>query len=317
MAAQSNATLKPAYWAAIFFIVAQALTFLTVAREATFLEANHISLPPQPPPESVTLWPAPTTPSTPGAPQQPAAWSALGPVLIYFIAAVVVLGVTLFLVPVSALRSILRVLFALLFSWGLFIILVVWLPATAAGVVALGIGAAWFIIPRVWLHDFVMMSAMASVGAVFGRFLSPWTAMVLLLVLSVYDFVAVRFGYMMWMVRKLSNTSTLPVFAIPRFTSDWNKNLRPADLAQLEQEKPAERQYSILGGGDIGFPMLLVSSVYFAYGFMSALVISGFCLAGLISAYGIQSTLLNGKPIPALPPIAVMSVIGLLIVNRL
>jgi len=314
---KSKETFRPAYWAIILFVVAQALTFMTVVRESTFLKVNNISLPPQPPPQSITLWPPPTAPPTPGAPQQPAPWTALGPILIYFIAAVAILGVALFLVPLSALRSILRILFALLFSWGAFIILVVWLPAIAAGVVAISIGAAWFVIPRLWLHDLVMVVAMASVGAVFGRFLSPWTAMVLLLALSVYDFLAVRFGYMMWMVTKLSNVSTLPAFVIPRFVSDWNAGLRQTNLAALAKEKPAERDYSILGGGDIGFPMLLVSSVYFAYGFVGALVMAGFCLVGLISAYSIQFALLKGRPVPALPPIALLSVIGLLIVGRL
>ena len=312
-----RATFSPPYWAVIFFLLTLALTLLTAVRENTFLEANNITLPPQPPPETVTLWP-PTPPptTTPGTPPQPAPWSALGPVLIYFIAAVVVLGVTLFIVPVSALKAILRALFALLFAWGVFIVLVVWLPAIASGVVAVAIGAVWFLLPLLWVHDTVMLLAMASVGAVFGRFLSPWTAMVVLLALSVYDFLAVRFGYMMWMVKKMSNTTALPAFVIPRYASEWSANLRKADLATLAQDKPSEREFSILGGGDIGFPMLLISSAYFAYGFAGSLVTAAFCLAGLLSAYALQRFVLKGRPVPALPPISVLAVIGLLIVGR-
>jgi presenilin-like A22 family membrane protease len=316
MRTKSRQTFRPAYWAIMFFILAQALTFLTAFREGAFVKANNITLPPQPPPESVTLWPTPP-PVTPGAPEQPAPWSALGPVLIYIAAAVVVLGLTLFLLPLSALKSVLRGLFALLFAWGMFILLVVWLPAVVAGLVAVGIGAAWFLSPRLWLHDAVMIIAMASVGAVFGRFLSPWTAMALLLILSVYDLLAVRFGYMMWMVRKMSFATALPAFVIPRFASDWNATLTRADLAALMSEKPAEREYSILGGGDVGFPLLLASSVYFGYGLAGGLLVAGFCLAGLVSVYWIQSAFLKGRPVPALPPIAVMALIGLFIVGRL
>jgi presenilin-like A22 family membrane protease len=75
-----------------------------------------------------------------------------------------------------------------------------------------------------------------------------------------------------------------------------------------------DRKYSILGGGDIGFPLLLSSSVYFAYGFNNALLVAMFSLLGLVGAYMIQATFLKGKPMPALPPIAVLSLVGLLIV---
>jgi hypothetical protein len=75
-----------------------------------------------------------------------------------------------------------------------------------------------------------------------------------------------------------------------------------------------DRKYSILGGGDIGFPLLLSSSVYFTYGLNNALLVAMFSLFGLVSAYWIQTTFIKGKPMPALPPIAVLSLVGLLIV---
>ena len=68
------------------------------------------------------------------------------------------------------------------------------------------------------------------------------------------------------------------------------------------------------GGGDIAFPLLLTASVYFARGLGSSLIIAAFGFAGLVMAYLIQSFILKGKPIPALPPIALLSLIGLLIV---
>jgi hypothetical protein len=44
------------------------------------------------------------------------------------------------------------------------------------------------------------------------------------------------------------------------------------------------------------------------------MIIAGFSLVGLIGAFVIQSLFLKGKPMPALPPIAISSLIGLLIV---
>jgi presenilin-like A22 family membrane protease len=145
--------------------------------------------------------------------------------------------------------------------------------------------------------------------------LSPWTAMILLLVIAVYDFIAVRFGYMLWLATKLSESSTLPAFFIPRFISEWKGSLQEKSIAGLAEKKPAERDFSILGGGDIGFPILLVSSVYFAYGFPDAILVGVFSLAGIIGAYWFQAVILKGKPMPALPQIAALSLVGLLIIR--
>jgi hypothetical protein len=56
-------------------------------------------------------------------------------------------------------------------------------------------------------------------------------------------------------------------------------------------------------------------SVHTNYGFGSAVIVAAFSLAGLISAFVIQGLFLKGKPMPALPPISIASLIGLLIVR--
>jgi len=159
-----------------------------------------------------------------------------------------------------------------------------------------------------------MIFTLASVGAVFGFLLSPWTAISFMLVISVYDVLAVRFGYMVWMVKKLSESGTLPAFVIPRRISAWNLNLKEEGFKKLFEDGSGEREFSILGGGDIGFPLLFLVSVFFVYGFASCVIVAAFSLLGLISAYLIQLFFLKGKPMPALPPITFTSLIGFLIV---
>ena len=305
--------LNPVYWSILIFIVAQVLTFCVIARENSFLEANQIYVPSQPS-EAVSIWPQPTTDAS-GTVTETPVYSSLGPILIYFFSVVVILGIVLFLIPISALKIVLRILFAFLFCWAVFIILVLWLPFVASILIAAAVGLSWIFFPRIWLQNAVMILAMVGVGSVFGRLISPWTAMILLLALSVYDFLAVRFGYMIWMANKLSDSNTLPAFFIPKSTSDWKNSMKTPEVTQIVKENSEERTYSILGGGDIGFPLLLVSSVYFANGFNNALLISIFSLLGLISAYWIQAKFLKGKAMPALPPIAVVSLIGLLIIH--
>jgi hypothetical protein len=61
-------------------------------------------------------------------------------------------------------------------------------------------------------------------------------------------------------------------------------------------------------------PCLLTASVYFAQGFRQAAIMAVFGLVGLISVYAIQAIFLKGKPMPALPPIAAFTLVGLLII---
>jgi presenilin-like A22 family membrane protease len=304
---------NPVYWSILIFIAAQLITFVVITRENVFLDENQIYVPSQPS-QDVSIWPGTTTTPSGEVIETPI-YSSLGPILIYFFAVVIVLGVVLFLIPVSALKLVLRAFFAFLFAWAIFIILVLWLPLAVTLVIAAGVGLFWFFLPRVWLHNLVMVAAMVSVGAVFGRMITPWTAMILLLVLAVYDFVAVKFGYMIWMAKKLSDSNTLPAFFIPKDFGEWRHSMKESAVTNIAEEKPSDRKFSILGGGDIGFPLLLISSVYFAHGFQPAVFIAVFTLLGLISAYWIQARFLKGKPMPALPPIAVLGLIGLLILR--
>lgn len=283
---QKRAKLNPFLWSSLILIISQAFALYVAFREKHFVEVYQI-----------------TPPEIP-----------LGLPLVYFFGAVVLLGAILLLVPVDKLRMVFRIMFMFLFAWGMFITLGLSLPIPAASLISIAGGLTWLFMPRVWLHNLLMIFTLASVGAVFGFLLSPWTAISFMLVISVYDVLAVRLGYMLWMVKRLSESGTLPAFVIPRRISAWNLNLKEAGFKKLFEDVSAEREFSILGGGDIGFPLLLIVSVFFVYGFTSSAIVAVFSLLGLVSAYLIQLFLLKGKPMPALPPITFVSLIGFLIV---
>jgi len=313
MSTKKPAKLNPVYWGLLLFVVAQILILLVTPRIDPFLKDKNIYVPSQPS-EAISWWPGEVTlPS--GEITEIPAQSSLGPVLIYILAAAAVLGLTLSLIPLRALRLVLRLLFALLFIWGTFIATVFYLPLPIAITIAIVFGTAWFLIPFVWLHDLALILALTSLGAVFGRFITPWTAMVLILLLAVYDFLAVRFGFMTWMADKMAKIDALPAVIVPKDYSGWNLNLKQDGVTDLLEAKSADRKYSILGGGDIAFPCILTASVYFAQGLTPAVVIAVFGLLGLAGAYAIQAIFLKGKPIPALPPIAAFTLVGLLIIS--
>jgi presenilin-like A22 family membrane protease len=303
----------PIFAAVLFFVVAQVLTLSIASQESSFLETNNIYMPTQPD-QVITLWPGTVT-SPSGEVTQTSAYSSLGPIVIYFAAVTAGLSLILILVPLSALKLVLRLLFAFLFAWGTFIAFVFWIPFAGALAIAAAVGVIWFLVPKVWFHDLAMIMALASLGAVFGRFITPWTTMAVMGALAVYDILAVRFGFMLWLTGRLSKVGVLPALVIPKIPSQWKANLRQGSIASVVNQKPADRDYSLLGGGDIAFPCLLTVSVYYAQGLTTASIIAAFTLSGLALTYLIQAVFLKGKAVPALPPIAALALIGLLIIR--
>ena len=311
MSTRRPVRLSAVYLGLVLFVVAQILILLVAPRIDPFLDENNIEIPTLPSGE-IYWWPGEVT--TPGGEViDVPAHSALGPILIYILAAAGVLGLTLYKIPLTALKVLLRLLFALLFSWGAFIATVFYVPLPLAVAIAVAFGTCWFLIPLVWLHNLVLILAASSLGAVFGRFITPWTAMGVILALAIYDFLAVRFKFMLWMADKLSEVNALPALIIPRDYSQWNSNLRKHGEKMIEIN-PAEREYSILGGGDVAFPCLLTASIYFTQGFKPAAIMAVLGLVGLVSVYAIQAIFLKGRPMPALPPIAAFTLVGLLVI---
>ena len=311
MRAKRPAKLNTVYLGLLLFVVAQILILLVAPRIDPFLEDNNIEIPTQPS-APIAWWPGEVT-LPDGEVIDVPVHSALGPIVIYIIAAAAVLGLTLYKIPLKALKVFLRILFALLFSWGAFIATIFYVPLPAAVSIAIAFGTFWFLIPLVWLHNLVLILAVSSLGAVFGRFITPWTAMVIILALAIYDFLAVRFRFMLWMADRLSQINALPALIIPKDYSEWNFNLKKRE--KVIEVNPAEREYSILGGGDIAFPCLLTASVYFAQGWKPAAIIAVLGLLGLAGVYAIQAIFFKGKPMPALPPIAAFTLVGLLIIS--
>ncbi len=302
--------LNTVYLGLLLFVIAQMLILIVAPRIQPFLDENNIEIPTQPS-EPISWWPGEVT-LPDGEVIDVPAHSALGPILIYILGAATVLGITLYKIPLRALKVLLRLLFALLFTWGAFIATVFYVPLPVAVAIAFVFGTFWFLIPLVWLHNLVLILAVSSLGAIFGRFITPWTAMAIILALAIYDFLAVRFKLMLWMADRLSQINALPALIIPKNYSEWNLNLKKRE--RIIEVNPDEREYSILGGGDIAFPCLLTASVYFARGLAPAAIIAVLGLLGLASVYVIQARLLKGKPMPALPPIAAFTLVGLLII---
>ena len=240
---------------------------------------------------------------------------SLGPIVAYFFGVVVVMALILFFIPLNKLRFVFRVLFSLMFAWGVLIVTGFTLPMAWGIALAVISGITWLFWARVWLHDLLLLVTLSGAASVFGYLFSPLTFIIFMLIIAVYDVVAVRFGFMVWMADKLSDVDTLPAFIFPKKMRDWLLSLRSVRIGDLTKQKAAEREYSILGGGDIGIPLMLSSSVLYQTGLASGIIVGAFAFVGLMGAYLVQLFWLKDKPVPALPPIAFACLIGFLVVQ--
>jgi len=277
--------LGPYLWSCLVMVLALALSLFVASLNRPVLEASQL------PDQSTPLW----------------------LIITYFFIAVAVIAVVLFVIPLRKIKLVFRLIFALMFAWGVFIATYFKLPTAAAYSLAAVAGITWLFWARIWLHDLLLLITLAGAASVFGFLFSPWTFMIFMLVISVYDFLAVRFGFMVWMADKLSESTSLPAFIFPKIIGDLRLNLKTVQFNELRKEEAAKREHTILGGGDIGFPLMLAVSVFYAHGLPGAILVGAFATIGLMGAFLIQSIWLKGKPMPALPPIAVLSLVGYLI----
>lgn len=269
--------LKPAHWSLLTLIISEILAIVVASRQLRFIEDEGIPIP------EVTA----------GLP------------LAYFFAAVILIGLALAFLPLKILKFITKALFMTLYAWGVFVILALPLPVIVAALVAAAAALAWLRWPRLWLHNLLLGLALVGYASVFGFLLSPGLALGLMAVVSVYDLVSVRSGHMMWMVTKLSGVNIVPAFVYPMAAGGWQMS-----ITDIKLDEPEEKTVSLLGGGDIGFSLIIMVSVLAAGGIGAAAVMATFLLAGLLSVYWVQKVFFKGGPTAALPPLTVAAALG-------
>lgn len=166
----------------------------------------------------------------------------------------------------------------------------------------------WLKTPNVLVHNFLLISGMIGVGSVFGLSLDPLLIVVLLLIFSIYDVIAVyKTKHMIKMAKEMIEARAIPGIILPQKISEIS--------APLEDVRMGGR-FLILGGGDIIFPLILVTSLV-PQSILYSLIVAIFATIGLLVSIWIFISQKTRQPIPALPPIALFSIIGFLITRIL
>jgi presenilin-like A22 family membrane protease len=162
----------------------------------------------------------------------------------------------------------------------------------------------WLKKPTVFLNNLLIIFGLAGFGGILGLSFQPLVIVFLLLVFSIYDFIAVyKTKHMVKMAREMLEAKIIFGLIVSQNVSDFK-----ADLKEVE---PGGR-FLILGGGDVAFPLLLSASLV-PSGIFNPLIVAAFSLIGLFLSFYVFASQKVRQPIPALPPIALFSIIGYLV----
>lgn len=149
-----------------------------------------------------------------------------------------------------------------------------------------------------YLVDGVGVLLSASIAAWFGASLSPLILVILLVVMAIYDYFAVRSGVMINLAEETlkMNLPTMIMSPVKKTPKEF-------------KVESGERYGAFLGLGDVAFPNMLTVSTYLGTGSLMAaiLVLSG-GIAGLIIVLYIVRRF--KRPQPGLPYIGLGSVLG-------
>lgn len=214
----------------------------------------------------------------------------------------------------KGIKGILKVLPGVIIGWAGIVIFFSFLAWPFVGIITAALIAAYYLLARVWFHNLCMVLLLAAFGAVFGSIISCWGIVILLAILALYDLIAVyKFKFMVELALETIRSQAVLGFMIPlERTSDFKSSLKEAalDFESVWLGIKPER-FSLLGGGDVGLPLLLSVSVL-GFGLMNSLIVAVFSIIGLIVVYCVYCSK-RLYPIPALPFIASFTILGFLI----
>jgi presenilin-like A22 family membrane protease len=150
-----------------------------------------------------------------------------------------------------------------------------------------------------YLVDIVGVFLSASIAAWFGASLSPLILVILLVVMAIYDYFAVRSGVMISLAEE-----TLKMNLPTMLMSPVRKT--PKEFKMVEG---GEKRGAFLGLGDVAFPNMLTVSTYLTTGspIAAVLVLSGGITGLIIVLYMVRRF---KRPQPGLPYIGLGATLG-------
>jgi presenilin-like A22 family membrane protease len=180
----------------------------------------------------------------------------------------------------------------------------IWLSLPTSILAAVFLLILFWFFNNVFLQDLIMVLTFAGVGAILGLSLAPETVIVILAALSFYDIIAVyKTRHMVQLAEAMIQSRAIFGFVVPDSFGGFKE--------RMAQVSPGE-QFMILGSGDIILPLLLSASLV-RTSISQAVIVAFFSILGLFLMHLIFTNQKIRRPMAALPPIALATIIGYLI----
>ena len=163
-----------------------------------------------------------------------------------------------------------------------------------------------FVYPRIWTQNFIIIIGMSGIAASLGTGVSPLLAIIILVLLSIYDVIAVyKTRHMVKLFQGMAKRGAVLAIVIPKKLSLWSRKF---DLINSENKD----EFIFIGTGDIILPLFFAASTFFLGVKFSIAIIFG-AIIGFVVDHLIFIVQKEKKPIPALPAIALFSIASYLI----
>lgn len=227
-------------------------------------------------------------------------------ILQFFIATIFILLIVRIIKFRKQKELIFRGLFVLAVFSGGFLLLSVWFSGIIPLILIITLIVSWWKKPSVLVQNACVILAIAGIGSVLGLTFEPETIIAFLIIFSIYDVIAVyKTKHMVEMAKEMIKSRAILGLVIPQNILGFSESLKNIKIGG---------KFLVLGGGDIVFPLLLCSSLI-PFGLSKSLIVGFFSLIGLSVSFYLFLSQKKRKPIPALPPIALFSIIGFLITS--
>jgi presenilin-like A22 family membrane protease len=199
------------------------------------------------------------------------------------------------------------------------------IPAETALLIAIML-ALWKIIkPNFYVHNITELFIYGGIAAIFVPIMNVFSASLLLIIISIYEFIAVyKIKHMIALAKFQSSENVFAGLYMPYFKKESKIITLPSKKHSLQHEEIRERgikdkksklktrtssdfEIAILGGGDIALPLIFTGVILKTYGLQSSFIIV------LFSTFALAYLLLKSeekKFYPAMPFITAGCLVG-------
>lgn len=201
---------------------------------------------------------------------------------------------------------IMRLLFVFTLFFGAELFLSFFINPVSAFYFSAALVIARFILPSIFLHNIIFLFSVTAFSSILSLQIDDAAIVILLAVLAVYDIVSVYITkHMVKMAKAMIESKLIFGLIIPEKIK--------YNFWEVEKARPGEGVV-FLGGGDIGLPLFLVANTAFS-DLAQGIIVALFAILGMALSYWLFVSQKFRKPMPALPPIAMMTIIGYLLIK--